>query len=113
VRLQMASDSEGLRQFYAPVRIVKMNLVANGFRFGRVTTFPGEPEHTQQLLQMASDSEGLRQTMRHLVKNNSSRCKWLPIRRGYDKNSLHHHIYLLFLLQMASDSEGLRQKVLL
>jgi len=59
---QMASDSEGLR--LEPAHIdwpLARPIVANGFRFGRVTTFPGTG-----------------------IPRPGFRRKWLPIRKGYD-----------------------------
>jgi len=80
----MASDSEGLR--LEPAHIdwpLARPIVANGFRFGRVTTFPGTG-----------------------IPRPGFRRKWLPIRKGYDFRGGVPHFH--YESQMASDSEGLR-----
>ena len=58
---QMASDSEGLRQKKNNQPVFSHLFVANGFRFGRVTT-----------------------TRLHPLVRANHRRKWLPIRKGYD-----------------------------
>ena len=110
VLLQMASDSEGLRPLSSEVPQLRLSRVANGFRFGRVTTLRTESQTqltNSSRLQMASDSEGLRHSFRifcisfsdvangfrfgrvttfgrfHLFFDQEC-CKWLPIRKGYD-----------------------------
>jgi len=128
----MASDSEGLRLIssitglswglrwkWLPIRkgydfscscsFCHVFLVENGFRFGRVTTNSCVTFSSFSiLLKMASDSEGLRPITNVTSIGTFLGWKWLPIRKGYDKNYNFKFMFHANQLKMASDSEGLR-----
>ena len=102
---QMASDSEGLRLSLFWFSLFKK--VANGFRFGRVTTYSSNVRVPVSQSQMASDSEGLRRCNSFIKAYPTSVANGFRFGRV---TTLSSDIQIqVNKSQMASDSEGLRR----